>query len=109
MRLANRPELADAAEMLKGILQTMRKIYVKAGMISADLSEYNVLTEGRRFWFIDWPQAVSAAHPNARMLLSRDVGAIVNFFRRGYGLSADGKESVDYVLGATQEPKIRRV
>jgi RIO kinase 2 len=109
VRLANRPELHDASGMLKEILRTMRKIYIKASMISADLSEYNVLTEGSRFWFIDWPQAVSAAHPNARMLLSRDVGAIVNFFRRGYGLSADGKEAVDYVLGAIKEPKIRRV
>ncbi len=109
VRLANRPELEDASKMMDEILRTMRKIYVDASMISADLSEYNILTDGRRFWFIDWPQAVSAAHPNAKMLLSRDVSAIINFFRRGYGLSADGNDAVDYVLGAAEQLNIRRV
>jgi RIO kinase 2 len=109
VRLASRPELDDAEKMLREILGTMKEVYVDASMISADLSEYNILTDGRRFWFIDWPQAVSAAHPNARVLLSRDVGAIVNFFRRGYGISVEATRAIDYVLGVTKGLRLRRV
>lgn len=108
-RLAGRPELEDAPEMLSEILETIRVIYLEAGLISADLSEYNVLTDGVRFWFIDWPQAVRASHPNAKALLSRDVGAIVSFFARAYGISVDVAGAIEHVTGGAKEPRIRRV
>jgi RIO kinase 2 len=108
VRLAERPDLSDPEGMLKDIIRAIRRIYAKAGLINADLSEYNVLTDGARFWFIDWPQAVASSHPNAKVLLSRDVGAVLGFFRRVYGLSMDPSESVGYVLGERRMPAVRR-
>jgi RIO kinase 2 len=109
VRLAERPDLNDPEGMLKEVVRAVRRITVKARLISADLSEYNILTDGVGFWFIDWPQAVPTSHPNAKMLLSRDVGAILNFFKRAYGLYMNQAVAVSYVLGERREPLVRRV
>jgi RIO kinase 1 len=54
-----------------------------AGVIHADLSEYNVLVDSTGPVIIDLPQAVNAAgNNNAAMMLKRDVGNITNYFSR---------------------------
>src|SRR5208283_4404592 len=99
VRLAVRPELVDPEQILAMILRTERAAYVEAGMINGDLSEYNILTEGTRVWLIDWPQWVSPSHPNAEELLKRDTRAVLQFFERAYGVSADLEPSLAYVRG----------
>ena len=73
VRLSQRPALEDPAGGLRAVLESIRTAYTKAGLVNADLSEYNVLTDGARFWLIDWPQAVAAEHPNGSELLIHDV------------------------------------
>ena len=70
-------------------------------MIHTDLSEYNVLvdTEGM-VWIIDWPQYVSADHPNALELLERDIGNVVYYFKRKYGLEYDQDQALKQVMGS---------
>lgn len=99
VRLSTRPYLEDAEAGERKIFELMRTAYSKAGLINADLSEYNILTDGRSFWLIDWPQAVRAAHPNSRELLMHDVGAVSNFFRRAYGVESDPDATLQYVMG----------
>ena len=54
-----------------------------AGVIHADLSEYNVLVDSTGPVIIDLPQAVNAAgNNNAAMMLKRDVANITNYFSR---------------------------
>lgn len=103
VRLSTRPPLPDPRGMLAGILGVVRKAYVEGGVINSDLSEYNILTDGSRFWLIDWPQAVERAHPNAAELLRHDVVTVLRFFARAYGVIADDGAAMDYVEGRSPE------
>jgi RIO kinase 2 len=108
VRLSQRPELEDAEDVLSSVLGTAMEAYTKAKMINGDLSEYNILTDGRRAWIIDWPQWVGPDHPNARDLLRRDVSTVLRFFSRAYGLETDGRAALRYVLGEAEAPEVRR-
>lgn len=99
IRLSNRPELVDASGTLSRILGAVRVAFVDGNLVNADLSEYNILTDGERVWLIDWPQAVHASHPNALELLRHDVVAVLKFFARAYGVASDEERAVDYVMG----------
>ncbi|MDG7013379.1 MAG: hypothetical protein JRN11_02755 [Nitrososphaerota archaeon] len=102
VRLSQRPGLADQKAALGVILGLMRTAYLEAGLVNADLSEYNILTDGASFWLIDWPQAVDASHPNGTDLLMHDIMSVTSFFRRAYGVAADPQRSFDYVTGRSQ-------
>ncbi len=63
-------------------MKMVKKLYTKAGLVHADLSEYNIFKlEGYRVLF-DMGSAVLTTHPESRELLLRDVTNLVNFFRR---------------------------
>ena len=63
------------------IVQIVRMLC--AGVIHADLSEYNVLVDSTGPVIIDLPQAVNAAgNNNAAMMLKRDVNNITTYFSR---------------------------
>jgi RIO kinase 2 len=100
VRLTNRPDLDDPEALLMTILETVSDAYTKAKMISGDLSEYNILTDGKRVWLIDWPQWVPPTHPNAKELLRHDVETVLKFFSRAYGLDADLEEALEFVRGS---------
>jgi len=73
---------------------------LKAGVIHADLSEYNILLKpDMHILIIDWPQYVLADHPNAQQLLLRDVKNVLTFFRRRFSVKVKIKEAFDYVTG----------
>ncbi|MDA4125179.1 MAG: hypothetical protein OK438_07025 [Thaumarchaeota archaeon] len=102
VRLSQRPELEDAGGAERDILESMRMAYVEAGLVNGDLSEYNVLTDGRHFWLIDWPQAVGRAHPNSAELMEHDVTAIVRFFTRAYGVGLDRQRALEFAKGESE-------
>ena len=101
VRLSQRPYLEDPAGALRAIVDSMRIACVKAGLVNADLSEYNVLTDGASVWLIDWPQAVDLGHPNSEELLMHDVSAVASFFRRAYNVESDAEKIRSYVRGET--------
>jgi len=107
VRLSTRPDLADPKRSLLDILRTVREAY-EAGMINADLSQYNVLTDTEKVWLIDWPQWVGRDHPNAEQLLRRDVTTVTRFFGRSYGLAVDADAVYAYVTGKGRSPAVRR-
>jgi len=85
--LAEYKEIPEPKKVLKEILRNIRKAYLKAGVIHADLSEYNVILKpNMHILIIDWPQYVTKKHPNAQQLLTRDVKNVLSFFRRKYML-----------------------
>jgi RIO kinase 2 len=108
VRLSNRLELVSPEKALRKIMETMRDAYTKGGMIHGDMSEYNVLTDGKEVWLIDWPQWVSSRHPNAGDLLRRDVSTLVRFFARVYRVSCDLEEVLSYVRGEARSFRVRR-
>ncbi|MEM3578415.1 MAG: serine/threonine-protein kinase RIO2 [Candidatus Bathyarchaeia archaeon] len=99
--LAEWREIPNPKKVLKEIMFNIRKAYLKAGVIHADLSEYNVILKpDMHILIIDWPQYVTSSHPNAQQLLTRDVKNILDYFRRKYDLNIKLKDAVDYVCGA---------
>jgi RIO kinase 2 len=98
--LAEYKEIPAPKRVLKEILRNIRKAYLKAGVVHADLSEYNVILKpDRHILIIDWPQYVTKEHPNAQQLLTRDVRNILRFFRRKQMVKAELEENLAYVTG----------
>jgi RIO kinase 2 len=98
--LAEWKEIRKPEKVLKEILLNVRKAYLKAGVIHADLSEYNVILKSNmHILIIDWPQYVTRDHPNAQQLLTRDVKNILQYFVRKHLFEAKLKEALDYVTG----------
>jgi len=95
--------LARPEKILKEILRNTRKAYLKAGIIHADLSEYNIiLKQNKHVLIIDWPQYVKKEHPNAEDLLKRDLQNVAQYFERKHGLKIDLQESFKYVTGESK-------
>jgi RIO kinase 2 len=103
--LAEWKEIPKPDKVLKAILSNVRKAYIKAGVIHADLSEYNIILEpNMHILIIDWPQYVTKDHPNAQQLLERDVKNVLQYFERKRILRVKFKEALDYVTGMGELP-----
>jgi RIO kinase 2 len=79
------PYLQEPETILNTILNNVKRAYQKAGIIHSDLSEFNIILKPDfNVMIIDWPQFVRSDHPNAKMLLERDVKNILVAFRRRF-------------------------
>lgn len=72
----------DPERIYKKIMRDYRKMYQKAGLIHADLSEYNILMDQGRPRIIDVGQTVSRTHPMAQEFFQRDVRTLAHYFNR---------------------------
>jgi RIO kinase 1 len=86
----------ESMTQLKSILKDMKKMY-EAGLVHADLSEYNILV-GPVPYLIDFGQGVILAHPNADKYLERDVYNIVAYFAK-FGFKMEVDAALKYVKG----------
>ncbi|AAT42837.1 serine protein kinase RIO [Picrophilus oshimae] len=73
---------ADFNDIFDAVLDNMKKMYRNAGLVHADLSDYNILYYRRKIYIIDTGQSVSIKHPMAHDFLKRDVNNICSFFSR---------------------------
>lgn len=64
------------------VILYMSKLYNKARLIHADLSEYNIMYWNYEPFFIDISQGVLLHHPNALYFLIRDIRNILRFFSK---------------------------
>jgi len=94
----SRTRLEAPHEALDVILGNVRSAW-GAGIIHADLSEYNILVEAGRFVIIDWPQWVGTDHPNAGAIIGRDIDNILTFFKRKYKITRDREVAMQCVTG----------
>lgn len=74
--------LDDPGEVYGKIVRYISLLWVKAEIVHGDLSEYNIM-----FWrsepvIFDLSQALSIEHPNAYILLVRDISNINSFFSK---------------------------
>lgn len=93
-------EIIHPQKILDEILFNVRKAYLKASVVHADLSEYNVILQPNlHILIIDWPQYVKRNHPNAEQLLKRDVKNILQFFKHKHPLKTNLEEVLAYVKG----------
>jgi len=64
------------------ILAHVTRLYRKAGLVHADLSEYNIMVWRGRPVLFDVSQAVSVEHPMADTFLRRDLENLRRFFEK---------------------------
>lgn len=97
--LVDAKDIQNPKQLLFDILHEVRLAY-DLNIINCDLSEYNIMVDvDNRPWIIDWPQAVTRAHPNAVRLIRRDISNVVNFFKRRYHMEVNDSEALKLVLG----------
>ncbi len=97
IRLVELRFLPNPDEVFLEILKNVRIAYKKAGIIHADLSEYNVLWEDGNIQIIDWPQHITLDHPRTEELLERDLKNLAKFFERKFKLKISVEHSLDFV------------
>jgi RIO kinase 2 len=98
--LSKYSEIGKPEKVVKEILRNVRRAYLKANVIHADLSEYNIiLRPDGHVLIIDWPQYVMTDHANAEELLERDLKNILTFFNRKFSLRVPVEVACDYVIG----------
>ena len=99
-QLSKYKDIGKPETVLKEILRNIRKAYLKAHLIHADISEYNIILQpDGHILIIDWPQAVKIDHANAAELLERDIKNVLTYFSRKFYIKLAAKETCNYVTG----------
>ncbi|NYZ60996.1 serine protein kinase RIO [Candidatus Micrarchaeota archaeon] len=80
---------------LESILEDMRKLY-RAGLVHADLSEYNIMVWEGPPYIIDWGQSVALGHKRSEEYLERDIYNVLKYFAF-FGLYRDPKAILAWI------------
>jgi len=88
----------DPESAYEKIVDYIRRLYVDAGLVHADLSEYNIMNRGEELIIIDWGSAVHKDHPHSSEFLLRDIENIFSFFNRLGVKTYDPKEFYEELL-----------
>jgi RIO kinase 1 len=96
------PIFAEAevdADDYKWTMKMIRQLYKKAGLVHADLSEYNIFkpAPGKRVLF-DMGSAVLSSHPESKELLLRDITNVVTFFKKRGVYQKEPEQILETVL-----------
>lgn len=86
-------EMARPKEVYKEVMRLVAKLYSKAKLVHADLSEYNIMVHHDVPFLIDMSQSVHIKHPSSLLYLRRDVENINRYFRR-LGVEVEAAEEV---------------
>ncbi|VVB69215.1 RIO-type serine/threonine-protein kinase Rio1 [uncultured archaeon] len=81
-------EVEEAKRVFGRLVEYISLLYHKAGLVHADLSEFNILYTGEPV-IIDMGQSVTLDHPMARKFLERDITNIVRYFQKRYGFGSE--------------------
>jgi len=73
--------LQVASSWYDKIVEMLKDLYDKAKLVHGDLSEYNILVPDGYPMLIDFAQAVTIEHPEAREFLKRDIENLNNYFK----------------------------
>ncbi|MHA2151577.1 MAG: serine protein kinase RIO [Candidatus Thorarchaeota archaeon] len=85
-------EVPSPVKVFNEIIGMIETGYTEAGLVHADLSEYNILWLGKPI-IIDVSQAVLIAHDNAKKYLLRDIQNVTNYFRK-LGVNTEDPEVI---------------
>lgn len=85
------------AKIFNRIIKQYKIIYKKAKMIHGDLGEFNIiLDEKGNILIIDWMQWVPTDHPNANLLLERDITNICTYFQKKFNIESNVDEILHF-------------
>jgi RIO kinase 1 len=82
-------EIEDPKAVFKKIKNDIKRLYKRAGLVHADLSEYNILMMKGEPIMIDFAQAVTRDHPRGEEFLRRDVSNITRFFQKYFDIDEE--------------------
>jgi len=102
LKQVNPRSIDNPQELYEDVLENLRLTYVKAGMVHADISEYNLLLHNGEIWIMDVAQGVLIVHPMAEEWLRRDVTNVCNFFAK-IGAETDLNSALAFVRGKEGE------
>ena len=74
--------LEDAEKVFKRLVTSLKRLYSKAGLVHADLSEYNIMIWKEKPVIFDVAQSVLIKHPMANTFLRRDLENLHRYFKR---------------------------
>ncbi|BBE41437.1 Serine/threonine-protein kinase RIO2 [Conexivisphaera calida] len=95
-------EAGDPHMLIREILEAIRRCYVEARLVHADLNEFNIMVSRQGIFILDWPQAVDAGNPAAATYMERDLDNIIRFFRKRFNVALDRGSALDYVTGQAE-------
>lgn len=79
----------EAKRVFEKLTEYISVLYHRAGLIHADLSEFNVLYDRGEPVMIDMGQSVTLDHPLARKFLERDIANLAHYFKKRYGIGSE--------------------
>jgi RIO kinase 1 len=82
----------------KWAFKTIKNLYRKAGLVHADLSEYNIFKAENEDVLFDMGSAVLTTHPESKVMLLRDVANMVRFFKKRGIESGEPAEIVEEIV-----------
>ena len=74
--------LEDPKKIFKLLMINIKRLYRKAGLVHADLSEYNIMIWKAKPVIFDVAQSVLISHPMAEKFLHRDLKNLHKYFKR---------------------------
>lgn len=84
--------------LIKETFLSIRTLFLKAGLVHGDLSEYNFLIYRKKAYMIDIAQAIQKNDTMASVLLQRDVRIMTKFFNK-FEYRLDEGKVLKYVKG----------
>jgi RIO kinase 1 len=81
-------EPEEAMRIYKMLVEYISMLYNRAGLVHADLSEFNILYDKGNPVIIDMGQSVTLDHPRVRKFLERDITNLSNYFMKKYGIGS---------------------
>lgn len=76
----------------------IKDLWSKAGLVHADLSEFNILNDNDKPVIIDWSSAVLRDHPLAHEFLAKDIYNLFNWLNKVGANPGSEKEFYDEVV-----------
>jgi RIO kinase 1 len=84
-------EPEEARRIYEMLVEYISLLYNRAGLVHADLSEFNILYDKGNPVIIDMGQSVTLDHPLVRKFLERDITNLSNYFMKKYGIGSSEK------------------
>ncbi|TFG29328.1 serine protein kinase RIO [Candidatus Thorarchaeota archaeon] len=100
--LLKQAEIPSPVDTFNEIIDMIETAYTKAGLVHADLSEFNILWNDEPV-FIDVSQAVLTTHDNAKKYLFRDIQNITFFFKKLDVETEDPEVIANYIISAGED------
>ncbi|MFH0875495.1 MAG: serine protein kinase RIO [archaeon] len=88
---------ADPQAFFDECVLSVKKLY-KAGLVHADLSEFNILNHNEKPYFIDFSQGTASNDTMSLEFMKRDIGNLCRYFRKT-GISPDETKILKKIYG----------